>query len=96
MINLNTVANANHVATTTLDNKTNVATATEVNKQVNTGASAVVELQTNVADVNAKSSIKVDATNAKAFVADIAAMLGQSNGSVQANLNCFDAARLLA
>ena len=50
MINLNTVANANHVATTTLDNKTNVATATEVNKQVNTGASAVVELQTNVAD----------------------------------------------
>ena len=54
MINLNTVANANHVATTTLDNKTNVATATEVNKQVNTGASAVVELQTNVADVNAE------------------------------------------
>ena len=51
---------------------------------------------TNVADVNAKSSIKVDATNAKAFVADIAAMLGQSNGSVQANLNGFDAARLLA
>ncbi len=97
MINLNTnVVNANTVVST--KNATNNVANDSVkgNPQVNTGASSVVNLQTGAHGADSASAVKIDASNAKSMVADIAAMLGKSGNSVQANLNGFDAARLLA
>lgn len=97
MINLNTnVANANTVVSA--KNATNTAANDTVkgNAQVNTGASSVVNLQTGAHSGESVSAVKVDATNAKSMVADITAMFAKSGNAVQANLNGFDAARLLA
>lgn len=97
MINLNTnVANANTVVST--QNATNTVANDTVkgNVQVNTGASSVVNLQTGAHSGEAVSAVKVDAANAKSMVADITAMFAKSGNAVQANLNGFDAARLLA
>lgn len=58
--------------------------------------SSIVELQTKVSDVNTKSEAKVTAENAKSFVSDITSMLLKTDGAFQANLNGFDAARLLS
>lgn len=97
MINLNTnVANANTVVSTNNTNNTVANTTVKGNAQVNTGASSVVNLQTRAYSADSASAVKIDASNAKSMVADIAAMLGKSGNSVQANLNGFDAARLLA
>ncbi len=96
MINLNTVSNVSNVQNQSVNQNSTVAKE-EKNAFVNTGASTVVDLQTKVTDSDAKSSFKVDSSNAKSMVADIAAMLGgASSTKVQANLNGFDAARLLA
>ena len=99
MININTnVANANTAVSansSVTNNGSAVDTSVKGNASVNTGAS-VVNLQTGAYSSDAAGSVKVDATNAKSMVADIAAMLGKSGNSVQANLNGFDAARLLA
>lgn len=58
--------------------------------------SSIVELQTKVGDVNSKAESKVTAENAKSFVSDITSMLLKTDGAFQANLNGFDAARLLS
>lgn len=96
MINLNTnvsVATVNSVQ----QNSTVVRNETSQNSQVNTGASAVVDLQTKNLAKEESGSFKVDSANAKNVVADITAMLGLSGASsVQANLNGFDAASLLS
>lgn len=94
-VNLNNAAVAAASGSALATAKTNGADDVKVNAQVNTGASAVVDLQSNVEKTENKSSVKVDASNAKSMVADIAALLGRSNGNFQANLNGFDAARLL-
>lgn len=94
MITLNTVGNTSNVANT--QSAAARPDAKTVNAQVNTGASTVVNLQTNVDATAQKSDITVDASNAKSVVVDIAALLSKSTGSVQANMNGFDAARLLA
>ncbi len=60
------------------------------------GASTVVQLQTGKPEAGAHGAVKADASNASSMVADIASMLGGSGAKVQANLNGFDAARLLA
>ena len=97
MINLNTnVANANTVVSTNNINNTVANTTVKGNAQVNTGASSVVNLQTGAHSGDSVSSVKVDASNAKNMVADITAMFAKSGNAVQANLNGFDAARLLA
>ncbi len=97
MINLNTnVANANKVVSTNNTNNTVANTTVKGNAQVNTGASSVVNLQTGAHSGDSVSSVKVDASNAKNMVADITAMFAKSGNAVQANLNGFDAARLLA
>jgi len=59
-------------------------------------SASVVNLQSGIQNAEEKSSIKVDAGNAKSMVADIASMLTRSNGGVQANISAFDAAALLA
>ena len=56
----------------------------------------IVNLQTGAHSGDSVSSVKVDASNAKNMVADITAMFAKSGNAVQANLNGFDAARLLA
>ena len=97
MINLNTnVANANTVVSTNNTNNTVANTTVKGNALVNTGASSVVNLQTGAYSADSVSSVKVDASNAKNMVADITAMFAKSGNAVQANLNGFDAARLLA
>lgn len=97
MINLNTnVANANTVVSTKNATNTVANDTVKGNAQVNTGASSVVNLQTGAHSGESVSSVKVDATNAKSMVADITAMFAKSGNAVQANLNGFDAARLLA
>lgn len=97
MINLNTnVANANTVVSTNNTNNTVANTTVKGNAQVNTGASSVVNLQTGAHSGDSVSSVKVDASNAKNMVADITAMFAKSGNAVQANLNGFDATRLLA
>lgn len=96
MINLNTVSNVSNVQNQNVNQNTSVAKE-EKNSFVNTGDSTVVDLQTKVSVSDEKSSFKVDASNAKSVVADIAAMLGGASSSkVQSNLTGFDAARLLA
>ncbi len=59
-------------------------------------ASTIVNLQSGAQSVESKSSIKVDASNAKSMVADLAAMLSKSSGAVQSNVSAFDAAALLS
>ena len=97
MINLNTnVANANTVVSTKNAANTVANDTVKGNAQVNTGASSVVNLQTGAHSGDSVSYVKVDASNAKNMVADITAMFAKSGNAVQANLNGFDAARLLA
>lgn len=98
MINNVSLNNAAVASTTTTSSVVKAETSAEVKakSQVNTGASAVVDLQSNVDKSENTSSVKVDASNAKSMVADITALLGRSNGNFQANLNGFDAARFLA
>ncbi|MGN1281295.1 MAG: hypothetical protein ACI4UM_05270 [Succinivibrio sp.] len=96
MINLNTNVPVNSVGSVS---QSSVSAKTEgpVDRQVNAGASAVVDLQTKNMVKDESGSFKVDASNAKSVVADITAMLGLSGASsVQANLNGFDAASLLS
>lgn len=97
MINLNTnVANANAVVSTNTATNSVANVAVKGNAQVNTGASSVVNLQTGAYSADSASAVKIDASNAKSMVADITAMFAKSGNAVQANLNGFDAARLLA
>lgn len=97
MINLNTnVANANTVVSSAKTANSAVNDSVRGNPMVNTGASSVVNLQTGAHSADTSGAVKVDASNAKSMVADIAAMLGRSGNAVQANLNGFDAACLLA
>lgn len=98
MINLNTnVANANTVVSSKAAAANSIADeSAKGNSMVNTGASSVVNLQTGAHSTDSVSAVKVDASNARSMVADIASLLGKSGTSVQANLNGFDAARLLA
>ncbi len=63
---------------------------------VNEGASTVVDLKSEVQSSGKNSAIKVNSSNAAGMAADIAALLAGSSGKVQANMNGFDAARLLA
>lgn len=97
MINLNTnVANANTVVSSAKTANSAVNDSVRGNPMVNTGASSVVNLQTGAHSADSVSSVKVDASNAKNMVADITAMFAKSGNAVQANLNGFDAVRLLA
>ena len=57
---------------------------------------AVVKLQGSLTKTRAASALKVDGGNAAAVAADIASLIGSLGMGVQANMNGFDAARLLA
>ena len=95
MINLNTiVANTNSVSTNV--NATPVKASAPKADLSAPSASTVVDLQTNTESKANDSKFVIDSSNAAAMVADIAALLGGSDGGVQANINGFDAARLLA
>ena len=97
MINLNTnVANANAVVSTNTATNSVANVAVKGNAQVNTGASSVVNLQTGAHSGDSVSYVKVDRSEERRVVADITAMFAKSGNAVQANLNGFDAARLLA
>ncbi len=62
-----------------------------------TQAAAVVELQGSMSGVSqVREANALDATSASSMALDIASLLGTHGGSVQENLNGFDAARLLA
>lgn len=74
---------------------TTATSVKETNVKLNQ-KSSIVELQTKVEDVNSKAESKVTAENAKSFVADITSMLLKTDGAFHANLNGFDAARLLS
>ena len=91
---LSQIANVQNAAS--FNNVNKAGSNTSQLSGVNTGDSTVVELQTQVADSGNVSEMKLDKESARNLVADITALLGKSDGSVQSNLNGFDAARLLA
>ncbi len=106
MISLNTVNDSAQVAAVTQNSQASDAKAQEQKPKAEE-SSVVVELQGTsmqsedfsvVSDEEAQegSSFKVDSSNAEQVVADIVAMLSGSGMGVQANVNSFDASRLLA
>jgi hypothetical protein len=60
------------------------------------GAASVVELQGSRIEASERSAAKVNSASAASLAGDIAAALTSQGGGVQANINGFDAARLLS
>ena len=75
----------------------NLHTQKEASYPVKIQAASVVELQGSMSGVTQiREANALDATSASSMALDIASLLGTHGGSVQENLNGFDAARLLA
>lgn len=55
-----------------------------------------VELQGKVQEQSVDNKIKVDSSNAHLIANDIASLLSGGKSAIQANINSFDAARLLS
>ena len=69
----------------------------EASDPVKIQAASVVELQGSMSGVSqVREANALDAASANSVALDIASLLGTHSGSVQENLNGFDAARLLA
>ncbi len=96
MVNMNTVSEAAVMQNVRPAGSNAEAQKPAASRTPDAQASSVVNLQTQVAARSESAPVKVDASNAQSMANDIAALLGQLGGGSQANLNGFDAARLLA
>lgn len=95
MINLNNVSNVVNNVHSNLNSGSKVVEKTS-DAVVKNESSTVVNLQSNLNRSSDNNKIVVDASNAKNIAADIASLLGKSNGKVQSNISPFDAAALLS
>lgn len=95
MINLNNVSNVVNNVHSNLNSGNKIVEKTSDAISQN-GSSTVVNLQSNLNRTSEKNKIIVDSSNAKNIAADIASLLGKSNGKVQSNISPFDAAALLS
>lgn len=93
MINLNAVGTSSNVVAMNKHQNNDVVAN---NTKVATQGSTVVAIQGKNLDASGKVSSVVSKESASSMAFDIASMLGKSGMGVQANLNSFDAARLLA
>ena len=94
MINVNSVGST--AATVAVGNAAQSSALDAVETKDRVNHSTVVDIQGRNLDVSSTAGIKVSKDSAASMAKDIASLLGSRGMGVQANLNGFDAARLLA